>query len=149
MRESDEVETVTAEMVVQKRLKMLTFENNALVLEMMEYQERIKEIQYRMAEIAVEEELLEKSNKKNIYTYIKETVTVETQAEHVEPMAMDFDQALKDVLDNFGRPARMKEIIVEMEKYGFQWNTYPLAHQRITRSGLVENAGMRGIYQKR
>lgn len=140
---------ITAEMVIQKRQDALRLENNELAMELMELQKRVNDIQYRLAEIEVEETLLEKATQKNVYTYIKETVTVEVEPKHSKPETMNFDQALKDLLLNVGRPVRMKTIIEELTSYGFQWNNYQQAHYCVTRTGIAEPAGMRGMYQLR
>lgn len=61
-----------------------------------------------------------------------------------------FEDVLKKIFDNVGRPMRVTELISALESFGYQWSSYSTAHAYITKTPILEKVPQtRGIYQLR
>lgn len=59
---------------------------------------------------------------------------------------VSFEDCLITLYERVGRPLRMREIIDEMEKFGYQWSNYWRAYSYIRSLDIVQSTGARGYY---
>lgn len=57
------------------------------------------------------------------------------------------EDAVREIFDEYGRPVKIKELIDELEKYGFQWSTYANAYYRVKRLPYICETGAYGYVQ--
>lgn len=64
-----------------------------------------------------------------------------------KPARIDFENALKEIFKNAGRPMSIGELIDKLEEFGYSWSTYQTAWASLRRTRLLEHTGARGYYQ--
>lgn len=80
--------------------------------------------------------------------HISVTTTTTTTVKMRSHDKITFEDTVKKIFDNVGRPMRVTEIIHELKTFGYQWSTYTSAHNYITRLAHIERVPQcRGTYQ--
>jgi hypothetical protein len=65
-----------------------------------------------------------------------------------KPDHLMFEDAVREIFENAGRPIRVKDLISELAKYGYTWSTIQKARYDISNSDLIEKASW-GYVQRR
>lgn len=61
---------------------------------------------------------------------------------------MRIDDMLKKIMDDFGKPVKIGDIIEALEKYEIRWSSYTSAYNRLLNMGLLEKVPQtHGYYQ--
>lgn len=59
---------------------------------------------------------------------------------------IDFEEAIKRIFNQAGRPLSVGELIGKLEEFGYIWSNYQAAWYRLRSSRLLEPTGERGYY---
>lgn len=115
-----------------------------IVNEVFEIESRMSELRDELERLAIlkeqrmmEHQLLEEVGERSIL------------GEHTpgrKSTRLSFEDTLIQIYDNAGRPLRIKELIGELERFGYQWSNYYTAYSYITSSHIVAPTGARGYY---
>jgi len=141
---------VTMDQVVRKRQRELLDESNALNVELQEIRLRAEAIDRRLAEINLEYQVFDQAGDRRTVTTVTRTdiLTATVREGRKSPSdRLHFEDAIKAIFDQAGRPMKVKELVGQLERFGWQWATDQSAYRYITTSDLVESAGKHGYYQ--
>lgn len=132
--------------------------------------ERLKEIEARKEEILNERDILQGLGEKEDLDFVSvdtETTTttrvtfdrdekiqsVEIKEEKKEKRTrmsqsekMKAIDKLKEIMEQYGRPMKLSDIIEELANHGYEWNKVQSARKFITDSGILDSP-YRGMYQ--
>lgn len=137
---------LTADAVIRKRLAELNLEHNTLAAEAMDISVRLKEIEQRMLEIKVEEDVFESYQERGNITHTVTTTHTTTVTGKVHDK-LKIDDALRSIFDAEGKPLKFGEIRSKLESFEFTWNHYGSAHAAISK--MLEPTGAYGYYNYR
>ena len=136
---------ITADAVIRKRLLELNLENNTLAVEHMELTKRLQDIDNRLLEIKVEEEIMEAYKDRGAITTTVTTTSVTVTGKKHDKLMLD--DALKTIFDAEGKPLKLAYVIQELERFDISWNRYVSAQAAISK--LLEPTGAHGYYNFR
>lgn len=129
------------------RDEVIRTRQNELVNEVFTIEEKIKELSEEIERLTIlkeqrmmEHQLLEEVGERSILEELSRTSGKKTNR-------LSFEDCLVQMYDKVGRPLRMKDLIAELEKFGYVWSDYHKAYAYITSTPIVKSAGVRGYYQ--
>lgn len=139
---------VTLYDVIKKRQGQLVDRSNALRMRLEEIKQEADAINREMSEIYLESQMLDAQQDRGVMITHTETFTTTIMDRRKSPTdKLMFEDAVKKVFDNAGKPLAVREIIAELESFGWQWSRYANARNHIANSELLESAGKKGYYQ--
>jgi hypothetical protein len=128
---------LSVDYVVRSRQAEIVKEVQSIEDEIRLAYQKIEELkQLRDLRIA-EHDILDKADDRGIIIGLGQTT---------KRSSLAFEDCIKRIFDNAGKPLRMKELIEELEKFNYIWSNYANAYNHITKSGHVQ-AVIRGYYQ--
>jgi hypothetical protein len=141
------VQAVTADEVIKNRQSELIIEINEIEKLEMEMRQQLEMLNHKKRLRLMEYEMMEKFDERNMVSFTTTTTTIEIGRKKSSDK-LSFEDTLKQVMDNAGRPITIGQIITELEKFGHQWSKYVSAYNYLTNSGMIEKVPQtRGIYQ--
>jgi alanyl-tRNA synthetase len=126
-----------ADHVVKARQNEIINEVGEIEQEVKELQERIEKLQTKRQMRIAEYELLDRMQDRSLVFSSSKTGRVDR---------LTFEDCIKRIFDNKGRPMKISEILKELEKFNFVSSSYQSAYSQITKKGIVEPVS-RGYYQ--
>jgi predicted nuclease with TOPRIM domain len=138
---------VTLDDVIRERQAELIDRSNAFRARLEEIKAEAEHINREMAKIYLESQMLDAQQDRGVVITRTETFTT-TIANGKSPTdRLLFEDALRKVMDNAGRPLRVGQIIEGLGGFGWQWSKYENARRLIAESDILEDAGKMGYYQ--
>jgi hypothetical protein len=143
-----DIPVVTANDIISKRNQAIQHRMYEVDDRMLEITKELEALKLERAELIMEHDMWARFDERNmVRTVYSTTTTVEVSGRMSATERLNFDDTLRAVMRDAGRPLEFSHIRTRMESSGFKWNNYASAHNHIVRSGLLENAGKRGFYQ--
>lgn len=128
---------LSKDFVIRSRQAEIVNEVHTIEEEIRACHKRIEELTQKRDLRIAEHDLLDKVEDRGIIVDLGNTS---------KRSQMNFEDCMKRIFDNAGRPMKMSEIINELEKFNYIWSSYHSAYQRITGAGIVQVI-TRGYYQ--
>lgn len=139
---------ISAHQVIKNRQAAIHNQVSDITSEINELEERIKELNLKREQLVVEYDLWDTIDEHNYIKVVQTTTTQVTTHRRLDSKdKMKFDDCLKEIMLEAGRPLAFNEILTRLETFGYKWATYYTAYSFITGRKLVKNAGQRGMYQ--
>lgn len=139
----------TADQVIRERQKEIFNEVQEIEHELQRLERQRESLLARKERLMMEHEILESYHNRRELSVTTTTTTTKT-VRMGTPDRLTFEDTLKKIFDNTGRPMRMSEIIFELKKFGFSWSRYESAYSYIIRCPILEKVPQtRGIFQLR
>lgn len=143
-----EIPVVTANAVIAKRNEAIQNRMYTVDSRMRELAQELEALKLERAELIMEHDMWARFDERNmVRTVYSTTTTVEVSGRMGATDKLDFEDSLKAIMRDAGRPIRFGDIRNRLESYGYKWNNYASAHNYITRVGILEGAGQHGFYQ--
>jgi flagellar biosynthesis/type III secretory pathway chaperone len=133
---------ITVDDVVRKRQAELTEEFNQLKMQEQELNNKLALLERRLAEIEVEYKVFEEADRRELHTPGQGLHSFNARRQD----KLQFEDVLRKVFENAGRPLTVKELISQLEHFGYTWSKYNTAYAYLTNHELVNKAA-RGYYQ--
>lgn len=149
MVETNEVKALTAQEVIKSRQSEIFNELSLMDVREKELIADLEALRMRRDQRRMEYDILGRVEERGmVRVTTSTTTTVEATFERHRPAdRLPFEDCLRLIMREAGRPVRVGELISELEKYSYRWNKYVSAHNYVTGCGLLESAGKRGYYQ--
>lgn len=144
--QDNEVVDITADEVVRKRQTAIMGDVMKIDDRITALTEELKSLRVERAERIMEYDIWERYEDRGIVT-VTTTTTTSVSGRMGTVDRVKFEDALKGIMREAGRPLKFGDICNRLERFGFQWSKKANAHNYITRVGLLESAGMHGYYQ--
>lgn len=141
------VQAITADEVIKNRQSELIIEINEIEKLEMELRQQLEMLNHKKRLRLMEYEMMERFDERDMVSFTTTTTTVQIGRKKPSDK-LSFEDTLKQVMENAGRPIPIGQIITELEKFGRVWSHYATAYAYLTNSGMIEKVPQtRGIYQ--
>ena len=137
---------ITADDVIRDRQRAIFNRVQEIEHEKVRLQKQLEALDLEKQKLMMEHDILDSYDHRNHISVT--TITTITTVRMGSKDKLTFEDTLRKVFDNAGRPLRMVEIINELKKFGYTWSRYESAHSYISRLPHVQKVPQcRGIYQ--
>jgi hypothetical protein len=145
-QEKQEPKVITALDVIKNRQAELINEIGEIDQLERELLQQLEALRHKRQLRMFEYDMLDRYDERNTVRITSTSTTTVEYGRHKKADKLGFEDSLKLIMDNAGRPVQLCEIITELEKYGYRWNKYVTAQAYIANSDVVERVS-RGFYQ--